>query len=154
MKEKSKEVKEIPNRNNREGLRGWLNPTRYGWERVSYWLQRLTGVYLLIYFIGHVIETSSITGGVDAWNETLQFTQNLWGHIILILLIGTSTFHATNGIRLIFTQGGKGVGNPGRPDYPYDAMSLNYRQKSGIWIALILAAVAMLYGSNVLFSGK
>ncbi|MBV9177170.1 MAG: succinate dehydrogenase, partial [Nitrososphaeraceae archaeon] len=45
-------------------------------------------------------------------------------------------------------------GNPGRPDYPYDAMSLNYRQKSGIWIALILAAVAMLYGSNVLFSGK
>jgi succinate dehydrogenase / fumarate reductase cytochrome b subunit len=101
-----------------------------------------------------VIETSSITGGVDAWNETLQFTQNLWGHIILILLIGTSTFHATNGIRLIFTQGGKGLGNPGRPDYPYDAMSLNYRQKSGIWIALILAAVAMLYGSNVLFSGK
>jgi succinate dehydrogenase / fumarate reductase cytochrome b subunit len=76
MKEKSKEVKEISNRNNREGLRGWLNPTRYGWERVSYWLQRLTGVYLLIYFIGHVIETSSITGGVDAWNETLQFTQN------------------------------------------------------------------------------
>ena len=41
-----------------EGLRAWLNPTRYGWERISYWLQRLTGVFLLIYFIGHVIETS------------------------------------------------------------------------------------------------
>ena len=154
MNEKSKEIEEVSSRKNREGLRGWLNPTRYGWERVSYWLQRLTGVYLLIYFIGHVIETSSITGGFDAWNETLQFTQNLWGHLILILLIGTSAFHATNGIRLIFTQGGKGIGNPGRPDYPYDAISLNYRQKSGIWIALILAAIAMLYGSNVLFSGK
>ena len=44
-------------RENREGLRAWLNPTRYGWERISYWLQRLTGVFLLIYFIGHVIET-------------------------------------------------------------------------------------------------
>jgi succinate dehydrogenase / fumarate reductase cytochrome b subunit len=99
-----------------------------------------------------VIETSSITGGIDAWNATLQFTQNLWGHLILILLIGTSTFHATNGIRLIFAHGGKGTGNPGRPDYPYYPASLNYRQKSGIWIALILAAVAMLYGSDILFS--
>ena len=34
----------IYDRNNREGLRGWLNPLKYGWERVSYWLQRLTGL--------------------------------------------------------------------------------------------------------------
>jgi len=34
------------NRINREGLRGWLNPLRYGWERVSYWFQRLTGIFL------------------------------------------------------------------------------------------------------------
>jgi succinate dehydrogenase / fumarate reductase cytochrome b subunit len=47
-----------------------------------------------------------------------------------------------------------GLGRPGRPDYPYDALSLNYRQKSGIWIALILAAVAMFYGGNVLFGGE
>ena len=25
-------------RDNREGLKGWLNPSKYGWERVSYWL--------------------------------------------------------------------------------------------------------------------
>jgi succinate dehydrogenase / fumarate reductase cytochrome b subunit len=55
---------------------------------------------------------------------------------------------------LIFTEAGKGLGKPGRPDYPYDAMSLNYRQKSGIWVALILAAVAMLYGSSVLLGGE
>jgi len=136
----------------REGLKGWLNPTRYGWERVSYWLQRLTGVGLLINFIGHVYETSSLTGGINAWNSMLQLTQTLPGHLFLLFVIGASTFHTVNGIRLIFTESGKGIGKPGRPDYPYDAASLNYKQKSGIWIAILLACVAMLYGGMVLFS--
>ena len=142
------------NRGNREGLKGWLNPRRYGWERLSYWLQRLTGLFLLVYFVGHIYETSSVTGGPDAWNAMLRFTGTPWGHIFLILVIGTSTYHSANGIRLIFTESGRGLGRPGRPDYPYDALSLNYRQKSGIWIALILAAIAMLYGANVLFGGE
>ena len=141
-------------RDNREGLKVWLNPSRYGWERISYWLQRLTGIFLLIYFIGHIYETSSLIRGEDAWNAMLELTQTPWGHLFLILVIGTSTYHSSNGIRLIFTHGGKGLGKPGRPDYPYDAVSLNYRQKSGIWIALILAALAMLYGTSILFGGK
>jgi succinate dehydrogenase / fumarate reductase cytochrome b subunit len=141
-------------RSNREGLIGWLNPSRYGWERVSYWLQRLTGVGLLAYFIGHVFETSSLTQGPDAWAAMLELTQTPMGHMILLLVIGMSTYHSANGIRLIFTHGGKGLGKPGRPDYPYDAVSLNYRQKSGIWVALILAAIAMLYGASVLFGGE
>ena len=141
-------------RSNREGLIGWLNPSRYGWERVSYWLQRLTGVGLLAYFIGHVFETSSLTQGPDAWAAMLELTQTPMGHMILLLVIGMSTYHSANGIRLIFAHGGKGLGKPGRPDYPYDAVSLNYRQKSGIWVALILAAIAMLYGASVLFGGE
>jgi len=138
-------------RGNREGIKGWLNPFRYGWERVSYWFQRITGVFLLIYFIGHVYETSNILNGPDAWKAFLDLTQTTWGHIFLLLVIGASTFHSVNGIRLIFTEIGFGLGMPGRPDYPYSATSLNYKQKSGIWIALILAAIAMLYGANVLF---
>ena len=94
----------------REGIRGWLNPTRYGWERVSYWLQRLTGLGLLIYFIGHVYETSSLTNGINAWNSMLQLTQTLGGHLFLLFVIGASTFHTVNGIRLIFTESGKGIG--------------------------------------------
>lgn len=137
--------------NGREGLRGWLNPTRYGWERVSYWLQRLTGIGLLLYFIGHVYETSSLVNGIDAWNSMLELTQTTGGHIFLMLVIGASTFHTVNGIRLIFTESGLGLGKPGRPDYPYDATSLNYKQKSGIWVALLLAAVAMFYGGLVMF---
>ena len=69
----------------------------------------------------------------------LALTQTPFGHTILILLIGTSTFHSANGIRLIFTENGKLIGKARRPDYPYNAVSLNYRQKSGIWVALTLA---------------
>ncbi len=135
----------------REGIRGWLNPTRYGWERVSYWLQRLTGLGLLIYFIGHVYETSSLTNGINTWNSMLQLTQTLGGHLFLLFVIGASTFHTVNGIRLIFTESGKGLGKPARPDYPYRAVSLNYKQRSGIWVAILLACIAMLYGGMVLF---
>ena len=141
-------------RDNREGLKGWLNPFRYGWERASYWLQRLTGLFLLVYFIGHVFEVNSLTGGISAWNAMLSFTQTPFGHAILVFVSGASCYHAANGVRLIFTHGSKGLGGPGRPDYPYDAISLNYRQKSGIWVALILASVAMLYAYNVLFTVK
>ncbi|HYG00145.1 MAG TPA: hypothetical protein VD815_08635 [Candidatus Saccharimonadales bacterium] len=137
--------------NGREGLKGWLNPARYGWERISYWLQRLTGIFLLIYFIGHVYETSSLVNGIDAWNSMLELTQTTGGHVFLMLVIGASTFHTVNGIRLIFTESGIGLGKPGRPDYPYDATSLNYKQKSGIWVALVLAIIAMLYGGMVMF---
>jgi succinate dehydrogenase / fumarate reductase cytochrome b subunit len=147
-------MEKVSDRNNREGIKGWLNPGRYGWERIAYWLQRLTGVGLLAYFVGHIYETSSLTRGPDAWAAMLELTQTPMGHLILLLVIGMSTFHSANGIRLIFTHGGKGLGKPGRPDYPYDAVSLNYRQKSGIWIALILAAAAMLYGASVLFGGE
>ena len=141
-------------RTNREGLKGWLNPSRYGWERISYWLQRLTGVFLLVYFVGHVYETSSLVTGPDAWSTMLEMTQTIWGHLFLMTVIGASTFHTINGIRLIFTHVGMGLGKPGRPDYPYDPTSINTKQRSGIWIALVLAAVAMLYGASVLFGGE
>lgn len=141
-------------RTNREGLKGWLNPSRYGWERVSYWLQRLTGVFLLVYFVGHVYETSSLVSGPDAWATMLEMTQTIWGHLFLMTVIGASTFHTINGIRLIFTHVGMGLGKPARPDYPYNPTSINTKERSGIWIALVLAAVAMLYGASVLFGGE
>ena len=136
---------------NREGVKGMLNPTRYGIERVAYWLQRLTGLGLLFYFIGHVIETSAIVNGKAAWDRMLELTQTTEGHIILILVIGMSAYHTVNGIRVMLGHGGVGVGKPGRPDYPYKAASLNYKQRASIWISIALAIIAMLYGAGVLF---
>jgi len=136
---------------NREGIKGMMNPTRYGIERVAYWLQRLTGLGLLFYLIGHVIETSAIVEGKAAWDKMLELTQTTEGHIILILVIGMSVFHTVNGIRVMLGHGGIGVGKPGRPDYPYRAASLNYKQRLCIWVSIALAALAMMYGAGILF---
>jgi len=136
---------------NREGIKGMMNPTRYGIERFAYWLQRLTGLGLLFYLIGHVIETSVIVEGKAAWDKMLELTQTTEGHIILILVIGMSVFHTVNGIRVMLGHGGIGVGKPGRPDYPYRPASLNYKQRLCIWVSIALAALAMMYGAGILF---
>ena len=40
---------------NKEGIRGMANPSRYGIERFAYWLMRLTGLGLLAYFVGNAV---------------------------------------------------------------------------------------------------
>jgi len=57
-----------------------------------------------------------------------------------------------NGIRVMLGHGGIGVGKPGRPDYPYDKpASLNNKHKLCIYASIGLAALAMLYGLQVMF---
>ncbi|TBR23293.1 MAG: succinate dehydrogenase [Candidatus Nitrosotenuis sp.] len=136
---------------NREGIKGMANPGRYGIERVSYWLMRITGLGLLAYLIGHIYETSSILNGKSVWDSMLQLTQTTQGHIILTLVIGMCVFHTANGIRLMFAHGGLGVGKPTRPDYPYIPNSQNMKNKLCIYASIGVAALAMMYGLSVLF---
>jgi len=136
---------------NKEGIKGMANPTRYGIERVAYWLMRLTGLGLLAYFVAHIYETSMILKGSVGWQEVLELTQTTEGHIILTIVIGMCVFHTVNGIRVMLGHGGVGVGRPTRPDYPYISQSQNYRHKIMIYSAIVLAAIAMMYGLAVMY---
>jgi succinate dehydrogenase / fumarate reductase cytochrome b subunit len=136
---------------NKEGIKGMANPGRYGIERVSYWLMRITGLGLLAYLIGHIYETSSILNGKSVWDSMLQLTQTTQGHVILTLVIGMCVFHTANGIRLMLGHGGIGVGKPTRPDYPYVPNSQNMKNKLCIYASIGVAALAMMYGLSVLF---
>jgi succinate dehydrogenase / fumarate reductase cytochrome b subunit len=136
---------------NKEGIGGMINPRRYGIERVAYLLMRLSGLGLLAYFIGHIYETSSILKGQVGWNEFLALTQTNAGHAILAIVIAMCVFHTVNGIRVMLGHGGVGVGKPARPDYPYAPASQNIRHKIGIYSAILLAAIAMMYGLAVMF---
>jgi succinate dehydrogenase / fumarate reductase, cytochrome b subunit len=136
---------------NKEGIKGMANPRRYGIERVAYLLMRLSGLGLLAYFVAHIYETSSILQGKIGWDEFLVITQTTEGHIILAIVIGMSVFHTVNGIRVMLGQGGVGVGKPARPDYPYTPQSQNARHKITIYSAIVLAALAMMYGLAVMF---
>lgn len=135
---------------NKEGIKGMANPARYGIERVAYWLMRLTGLGLLAYFVAHIYETSMILKGSVGWQEVLDLTQTTEGHIILTIVIGMCVFHTVNGIRVMLGHGGVGVGRPTRPDYPYIPQSQNYRHKITIYSAIVLAAIAMMYGLAVM----
>ncbi len=141
----------MTNDENKEGIGGMTNPRRYGIERVAYLLMRLSGLGLLAYFVAHIYETSNILRGQVGWNEFLELTQTTGGHIFLAIVIGMCVFHTVNGVRVMLGHGGVGVGKPARPDYPYDPASQNYRHKIGIYSAIVLAAVAMMYGLAVMF---
>jgi len=138
---------------NKEGIGGMINPRRYGIERVAYLLMRLSGLGLLAYFIGHIYETSKILQGEFGWNEVLEITQTTEGHVLLAIVIAMCVFHTVNGIRVMLGEGGVGVGKPARPDYPYIPASQNAKHKIGIYSAIVLAAIAMLYGLGVMFGG-
>jgi succinate dehydrogenase / fumarate reductase cytochrome b subunit len=127
------------------------NPRRYGIERVAYLLMRLSGLGLLLYFVAHIYETSNILRGQVGWDELLVLIQTPGAHIVLAIVIGMCVFHTVNGVRVMLGHGGVGVGKPSRPDYPYDPASQNYRHKIGIYSAIVLAAVAMMYGLAVMF---
>lgn len=136
---------------NKEGIKGMANPSRYGIERVAYWLMRLSGLGLLAYFVAHIYETSNILRGQVGWNEFLAITQTTEGHIILAIVIAMCVFHTVNGIRVMLGHGGVGVGKPGRPDYPYIPKSQGWNHKITIYSAIVLAAIAMMYGLSVMF---
>lgn len=140
-----------PQDENKEGIGGMINPRRYGIERVAYLLMRLSGLGLLAYFIGHIYETSKILQGEFGWNEVLEITQTTEGHVLLAIVIAMCVFHTVNGVRVMLGEGGVGVGKPARPDYPYIPASQNVRHKIGIYSAIVLAAIAMMYGLGVMF---
>ena len=139
------------NYDNNEGIKSWLHPGRYGIERFAYWLMRITGIGLLVYFIAHIYETSSILNGQSAWNKMLELTQTTEGHVILTIVIGMAVFHTINGIRIMITNSGIGIGKPGRPDYPYIPRSQNMKNKLCIYASIGIASLAMIYGANIIF---
>jgi succinate dehydrogenase / fumarate reductase cytochrome b subunit len=141
----------MANDENREGIGGMINPRRYGIERVAYLLMRLSGLGLLAYFIGHIYETSNILRGQVGWDDFMELISGTEGHVVMSIVIAMCVFHTVNGVRVMLGHGGVGVGKPARPDYPYDPASQNYRHKIGIYSAIVLAAVAMMYGLAVMF---
>ena len=141
----------MPQDEHKEGIGGMANPRRYGIERVAYLLMRLSGLGLLAYFIGHIYETSNILRGQVGWDDFMELISGTEGHIIMSIVIAMCVFHTVNGVRVMLGHGGVGVGKPARPDYPYDPASQNYRHKIGIYSAMVLAAVAMMYGLAVMF---
>lgn len=145
---------------NRRGIRGWLNPYHYNAERWAYTFQRVTGVAILLYVLGHLGDTSFFVGGPtgtgpspSAWAFIGSIFENSFGHLILVLLTLVLFFHGINGIRLILAEFGLILKKPSAIEYPYKAKSLNQREKFLIWVAIVAAVAAAIWAYLVLFEG-
>ncbi len=152
----SKERSEPPQ--NRRGVLGWLDPSRTNIERWAYTLQRVSGLAVLAYVLGHIGDTSFFVGGPlgsgpssSSWASDLSVTENVIGHAILVLTVLVVVYHGVNGIRLILAEYGLIFEKPSRPDYPYRAKSQRAIQRHLIWVAIVAALLAAVYSGGILF---
>jgi len=142
---------------NRRGIRGWINPYHYNLERWAYMFQRVTGVAILLYLLGH---TSFFVGGPtgtgpspSGWSFIGSIFENPFGHLILVLLVLVLFFHGMNGIRLILAEFGLILKKPGAIEYPYEAKSLGLGQKYLFWLGLTVAVIGAVWAFMIIFEG-
>jgi succinate dehydrogenase / fumarate reductase cytochrome b subunit len=143
---------------NKRGVAGWLNPYHTNLERWAYVFQRVTGLAVLAYVVGHIGDTSFFVGGPfgggpspASWTFDLSVTENVFGHLVLVMVVLVVVYHGINGVRLILTEYGVIFEKPSRPEYPYKAKSLRTIQKHLIWVAIVGAIAAALYSGGILF---
>ena len=95
-------------------------------------LQRLSGIFLTIYLITHIIVIGSSVRGEDSFDDLLSTFDKPLFLVLDAGLLGIVAFHAVNGLRLILF------------DF---AIGLRY-QKVLFWAAFIVA-VGMFIGSLI-----
>ena len=143
---------------NKRGVAGWLDPVHLNLERWAYTFQRVTGLAVLAYVLGHIGDTSFFVGGpfgegpnTASWSTDLGITENLLGHAVLVMVVLVVVYHGINGMRLILAEYGVIFEKPSKPDYPYRAKSLRTVQRHLVWVAIIAAILAALYSGGILF---
>jgi len=145
---------------NKRGVLGWINPHNYNAERWAYAFQRITGVAVLLYVLGHLGDTSFFVGGPtgagpseSSWAFISGIVENSFGHLILVLVVLVVTFHGINGVRLILAEFGVIFRKPSAIEYPYRPKGLGVGQKAMFVGAIALAVIAALMAWWILFEG-
>jgi succinate dehydrogenase / fumarate reductase cytochrome b subunit len=95
-------------------------------------LQRLSGVFLTIYLISHIIVIGTSVRGETSFNDLLSNFEKTPFLVLDAGLLGIVAFHAVNGLRLILFDFGIGLRH----------------QKVLFWTAFIVA-VGMFIGSLI-----
>ncbi len=68
------------------------------WSWVAH---RITGVGLVAFLFGHIVDTFGVGFGPELYDETIQLYQQWWFKPFEVLLVGATLFHALNGLRII-----------------------------------------------------
>lgn len=93
----------------------------------SWAAHRITGVAIIAFLAGHILDTFAVGFGPELYDETISLYQQWWFKPFELGLIGAVLFHALNGLRIIIF------------DF-WPAMAL--KQKHFAYAELVLFAVA------------
>ena len=138
-----------PGHPNKLGIWGWLGGGRWGFERYLYALHRVTGIGLALYFVAHIVVTSSKALGPEAWERAMLAVSGPVLRVAEYLVFAAVFIHGLNGIRLILVELGLAVGKPIEPVYPYKT-SLGVQRPLAVG-AMLLAAAAIIIGGIDIF---
>lgn len=67
----------------------------------SWAAHRITGVGLVAFLFGHIVDTFGVGFGPELYDETIQLYQQWWFKPFEVLLVGATLYHAINGLRII-----------------------------------------------------
>ena len=76
-------------------------PYRGGVGQWSWMAHRITGVGVVAFLFGHIVDTFAVGFGPELYNETISLYQQWWFKPFEVMLIGATLFHALNGLRII-----------------------------------------------------
>ena len=71
------------------------------WSQLAWLGHRASGLGVLFYLFLHIVETSTVLFGPDAYNAAVGIFRNLPFRLLEILLMAALVYHALNGIRVI-----------------------------------------------------
>lgn len=135
----------------RPGVKRWFTPREAG--RTAFLMQRVTGLGLTVYFILHVFNIGTVTGGAVAWSDFLAYIDTPIGGSALVLMLAALGFHFINGVRLMLGELGLMLPRPRRPNYPYRPRFFNTVQRVLLALAVVAAVVFALLGYLFIFVG-
>jgi succinate dehydrogenase / fumarate reductase cytochrome b subunit len=64
-------------------------------------LHRITGVAVLVFLLAHIVETSMLTVGPDAYNRAIALYKNPWFKPLEFLLVAAVLYHSGNGLMVM-----------------------------------------------------
>jgi succinate dehydrogenase / fumarate reductase cytochrome b subunit len=128
-------------RTNRLGIGGWVVGGRYPIERYLYTLHRISGLGILAYFFVHIIVTTMRLRGADSWDSLMASFGTPLAKTGEFLVFAAFAFHALNGVRLVLTELGLGMGSPMLPSYPYKN---SMRRQRPVFVVVMLIALIVL----------
>ena len=74
---------------------------RGGVGQWSWAAHRITGVGVIAFLFGHIVDTFAVGFGPELYDETISLYQQWWFKPFEVLLIGATLYHALNGLRII-----------------------------------------------------